>query len=484
MINKTVNKQKKSYLFKYFLLGIILICIINGFITPIPKEISVQGPIRYDSDIKFLYDLTYMSKIHSDKKNYDQAIFSSWLSTINQAEDFIIIDMFLFNDYYDSKYDFPQISKKLTNAIIKKKKENPNINILFITDEINNFYGAYESKYIKKLKENGIDVVITNSEVLRDSNPLYSGIWRTLLKWFGTEGKGWLPSPFGANSPKVTLRGYLKLLNFKANHRKVLITDKSAIVSSANPHDASSYHSNIAFEVSGKILYDLIQTELEIARLSGYKNTNLEEAKISFTNSKKSDTTVQVITEGKIRDNIISSINKTNKNDKITIGMFYLSHRKIIKSIIDAGNRGVIVKIILDPNKDAFGIKKNGIPNRQAAHEIIKKTNNKVNIRWYDTHGEQYHAKLIFIEKKNQSIIIGGSANLTRRNIDNYNLETNLLIKTKPTKKLSKDIKSYFKRIWNNENGYYTVNYEDYKSKSFIKTIIYRIQEATGLSTF
>ncbi len=50
--------------------------------------------------------------------------------------------------------------------------------------------------------------------------------------------------------------------------------------------------------------------------------------------------------------------------------MFYLSERQIIKALIAAQQRGVQVRVLLDPNKDAFGREKNGIPNRQVAAEL------------------------------------------------------------------------------------------------------------------
>ena len=143
---------------------------------------------------------------------------------------------------------------------------------MFITDEINNFYGVYESENIKRLKENGIDLVLTDLEKIRDSNPVYAGFWRTSLKWFGTAGKGWLANPFSPDSPKVTARGYLKLLNFKANHRKVILSEKNAIVTSMNPHDASGHHSNIAFKLEGSILEDILESELQVAQFSGYED--------------------------------------------------------------------------------------------------------------------------------------------------------------------------------------------------------------------
>ena len=38
--------------------------------------------------------------------------------------------------------------------------------------------------------------------------------------------KGWLPNPFG--DEKITLRSYLNLFNFKANHRKTVVVDTDA----------------------------------------------------------------------------------------------------------------------------------------------------------------------------------------------------------------------------------------------------------------
>lgn len=482
-INVKKYKKKKGPRNIYIIIGIILIFLINGFIRKVPKGTSYQGLERKESNIEFLYDLNYRKDGQAIK---EMEIFKEKLKIIEGAEDFIIIDMFLFNDDYDRSTDvgYPDLSEQLTNKLIDKKKEIPDIEILFITDEINNFYGVYESPYIKKLKDNGIDLVITDLEKLRDSNPAYGGIWRTAIKWFGSSGKGWLPNPFSPDSPKVTVRGYLKLINFKANHRKVVVSEKEGLVTSMNPHDASGNHSNIGFKISGDILQDIVESELNVAKLSGYEGINnfkdLKVEKVRLDNRN----TVRLVTEGKIRDNLIREIRDTEKNDQILMGIFYLSHRDVIKELIQAGNRGVDLKLILDPNKDAFGMKKNGIPNRQVAYEIEKKIKKNNIVRWYDTDGEQYHSKITMIRKKDKSIIIGGSANLTRRNLDDYNLETNIMVETEKNSQLDKDIKEYFDRIWFNQKGNYTVDYKEYESKSLLKTIIYRFQEWSGLSSF
>ncbi len=79
---------------------------------------------------------------------------------------------------------------------------------------------------------------------------------------------------------------------------------------------------------------------------------------------------------------------------------------------------------------------------------------------------------------------IGGSANFTRRNIDDYNLETDLYMTMPKEKETARDMNAYFERLWTNQDGIYTVDYEEFADGSLWKTAMYRIQEFTGLSTF
>jgi HKD family nuclease len=149
-----------------------------------------------------------------------------------------------------------------------------------------------------------------------------------------------------------------------------------------------------------------------------------------------------------------------------------------------AADRGVLMRILLDPNKDAFGRKKNGIPNRSVAYELIEHSGN-IGIRWCDTHGEQCHTKMLIVESKDSYKLILGSANLTRRNIGGYNLETNVIISNDTEFKAMTDAKRYFEKVWNNEGGkIYSTQYSTYKDDSYEKTILYRLMEDLGTSSF
>lgn len=469
------------------ILIILIICFasIYGLKKPLPAGISVEGELHNVTALEFVYDLTYEKE---NKQVIEQQIFDKAYQLIEEAEEYIVVDMFLFNSDYSRKYDFPELSRELTEKLLAKKRENPNLEITFISDEINTFYGSYPSELFEKMRNAGITVVITDLTQLRDSNPIFSGVWRLLLQWFGTKGEGWLPNAFSADSPDVTLRSYLKLLNFKANHRKVLVTETKAMVASANPHDASARHSNVAFVVEGDVVEDILASEMAVAKFSGEAGLSVRSGSkpIRSKADRTQDSKVKVglITEGKIQKNLLSAIRGASKGDKIHMGMFYLGDRDVVRELLQASKRGVQVRLILDPNKDAFGLEKNGVPNRPVATELVKESEGRIKVRWYNTQGEQYHTKTTMIQGKESTVIIGGSANLTRRNLGDYNLESDLMIIADNDTRVVRDVSTYFDRIWFNRNGIYTVDFREFADDSVSKKLLYRFQEWSGLSSF
>ena len=112
---------------------------------------------------------------------------------IKTAEEFIILDMFLFNDDYERTNQYPKISAVLVDALIEKKKQNPTIKIIVLTDPINSFYGSYSPKHLHRLEKAGVPLVYTDLTSLRDPNPVYSGFWRAVLQWFRSPEEGWPP---------------------------------------------------------------------------------------------------------------------------------------------------------------------------------------------------------------------------------------------------------------------------------------------------
>lgn len=441
-----------------------------------PDDLSMNGTLRATDDVEFVTDITYQQ---DGKQVEEHQLFDRTLQIIEEAEEILVVDLFLYNDDYNhQKATYDARAAKLTDALIEKRRTSPMMPIQVITDPINTTYGANDSIFFEKLKAANIDVLTTNLKGLRDSNPLYSSIWRSYLQWWPVSQHGFLPNAFNPDGGKMSVGAYLDLINFKANHRKIVLNEQEALVMSANvSHDGSSLHSNIGFVVHGDVLNDLYASENAVMQLSGKKL-----APFTFDRTASGDIGVKVVSEGQIKASMLDVINRAKEGDKLQIGVFYLAERSVIRALKDAAARGVQIQMILDANRDAFGMKKNGIPNRPVAHELSKQDN--LSIRWYETHGEQFHSKFLMLQQADQLTVIGGSANFTRRNIDDYNLETDLYMEMPLHTPAAKDLQAYFYRLWTNENGTYTAAYEKFAEHSLWKTALYRIQEFTGLSTF
>lgn len=476
---KKKKKKKIKWLLRFIAI-IVLIPVIVGIIQytkTLPSGVSVDGPMHKTNDIEFLYDLTYQQ---DDKRVMEQTLMKEALQIIDEATEFIVLDMFLYNDDYDrEKGNYPNSAAQITEALIEKRLSNPTMPITVISDAVNTLYGSNDSSFFEQLKQIDIQIVVTDMKKMRDSNPIYSSIWRPYLQWWQPAQDGFLPNAFNPDGGNGSIGSYLDLVNFKANHRKVVMNETRALLTSANlTHDGSSFHSNIGFAVKGTILADIYKAEQAVAKLSGAVLPD-----VSFTKSStEGELEVKLVTEGKIKAALLDTLSSADEQSIISIGVFYISDRDIVKAIKAAAKRGAKVQMVLDPNKDAFGIKKNGIPNRQVAAELMKEET--VEVRWYATNGEQYHSKFLLVENASEAILVGGSANFTRRNLADYNLENNLYVSMPTAHPLFTEIEDYFNRIWTNDNGNYTTDYATYEDNSVWKKVFYRFQEITGLSTF
>lgn len=462
----------------------------------LPKNVSYSGEIFTvgEKDVIFLKDLTYLDE--TGNRVLEQQIFPEIFNMIDEAENYILLDLFLYNDFLGTENtSYRQLSGELTQKLIEKKQSHPEIIIQLITDPINTLYGGFVSKDFEALKEAGISVITTDLRQLRDSNVLYSPLWRTFFQWLGNNHQnGVLPNPMDQNSEKLTFRTYLALLNYKANHRKVVLTDRcedegcglSALITSANPHDGSSAHSNAAIRVDSSLWRDVLKTEAAVADFSGYDFSYPPEefiSKVDKATTSEASLKAQLLTEGAIEQKILTTIDKTGDGDRIDMAMFYLSDRDVVKSLKKADERGVNIRLILDPNKDAFGRKKNGTPNRQVAHELFKNTEGNTKIRWCNTHGEQCHSKLLLVKTAEEMILIQGSANFTKRNIGDFNLETDVMVVGSGEEQIFKDVGNFFGQQWSNEDGIiYTTDYETFKDSNLNRTLIYRFKEFSGSS--
>lgn len=481
-IHHKLHFSKKQY--TLLIAGILLVGYVSSAVyhtvKPMPNGLDYTGTLRH-TDVQFLSDQTYINAQGQQEQKHQ--IFDEMLKMINSAKTTIVLDMFLLNDEVgESKEKQRALTQELVDALVRKRALQPNSSITVLTDPINSMYGGFLPEQYVKLRRAGVDLIETNLTPLRASNPAWSGLWYLCCQNLGNNNqKGWLSNPFGQE--KVTVRSYLDLFNFKANHRKTLVVDTpegwQALVTSQNIHAGSSRHDNVALVVKGASAVDVLNTEQPVAQMSG---GTLPAVLIGGENNNPNLPQVQVLTEKAIYDAVLHLINESQRGDTIQMAMFYLSERQVIDALKAAHQRGVHLNILLDPNKDAFGHQKAGMPNRQVAMELHDAG---IDIRWCDTHGEQCHSKLIIKQGTTQSEMILGSANFTARNLNNYNLETDLRVIGSNELQVFKYAENYFNTEWSNLNGQkMSVGYETYQDSSKLKYWLYRFLEWSGISTF
>ena len=136
------------------IIGIIL-SVISSFIS---KGRTFEGEVLQVSEdsIDFLYDLTYVNE--QGEIVYEQEIFDKVFEIIDNAEDFIIIDMFLFGTSKNPVYR--NLTQELTDHLMNKKKTNPDIIIYFITDYFNVIWD-YKGEHLEELNKTGVNVIFS-----------------------------------------------------------------------------------------------------------------------------------------------------------------------------------------------------------------------------------------------------------------------------------------------------------------------------------
>ncbi|WP_341936901.1 phospholipase D-like domain-containing protein [Marinimicrobium sp. C2-29] len=467
------------------LLAVLVVVSVYHIYKPLPPGLDFQGPARPVRDVRFLADITYTDA--AGERRTEQHVFDEVFDMIDRAERFILVDMFLFNDFQGEVPEtHRRLSTELTDRLIRQKREHPGMEVRVITDPINTVYGGRPAEHLERLEAAGISVTLTDLTRLRDSNPLYSGFWRLLVQPWGNSREGWLPNPFGEG--EVSLRSYLALLNFKANHRKLIIADQGkdyvALVTSANPHDGSSAHGNVALRFDGPAVADLLQSEQAVLKFSGGPGVQEALPPPGKINQASTDSlSLLVLTERAVERVLLDMIERVEAGDRLDLAVFYLSDRDIVQALLRARERGAQLRVLLDPNKDAFGRIKDGVPNRPVAHELAQ---GGIDIRWCATTGEQCHAKWLQARYADgRAAMILGSSNFTRRNLHNLNLETGVRLAGPADAESMLAATDWFERRWHNrENRQFSVDYPVYADSSLWLRLKYRVMEATGLSTF
>jgi phosphatidylserine/phosphatidylglycerophosphate/cardiolipin synthase-like enzyme len=455
---------------------------------PLAPGVHVESPLCTvaATEVAFIPDLTAADAYGHPALS--QGIQDAVLRLIAGAQRFVLLDYALIGANPAEPAPQRRIAAELTDALIKLRHERPQVQVLFITDPVNERYGTARSAELTLLRAAGAQVVQVDLAELRDPNFLYSSLWRLTLNWWG--------------GPPGAAGALARALNLKADHRKVVIADDvqgglTALVGSANPLERESAWSNLALRFSGAAAAVLLKSELAVARFSGWRapaapftpasNAALACEAAGAAAPTNAQVGVQLLTEGAIRQALLEQIAAAVRGDAIDIAMFKLADRGVLDALLEAARRGVRVRLILDPSEDATTLTPSGLPNQPLASELVARSAGAVQVRWYRTHGERFHTALALISGAGRVWLVAGSANFTRRALGDYNLDADVALELTRDAPLADEARAYFDTLWMNRAALgveYTAAFAAFADPSQADYWLCRLLEGAGLAAF
>jgi hypothetical protein len=386
-----------------------------------------------ESDVDFL---------HGPQQHQD--MIAREMGAIDHAEQLIVLDR-------------SPLARELAQHLLARKRARPNLKIILLTDPANEAFGGTPSQYLADLEQAGIIVARVRLERLRDSNPLYSAVWRLLL--------GWWSEPFDETPGRITLQSWSRMRNSKADQRQLAVADDGsggwiAIVGAAD--------GRAALILRGSLARAMIGSELQIAAWSTDDDRLPPAPPMDLRGVGSID--ARFLTEGAIETALLDAIAGSAKDDQICIAVENLSDRRLIAAALAAAARGAHVQVLLE---------RNPMPNRASAGELLRDGAGRIEVRWSPSGFAASSPKLLLVRHRNDVWVNVGSANFTRRNLGDLNLESGVELRMPARAAPARAFSEYFTKIWSAAD-----RETDAAEESGAAYWHYRFAEATGLSSF
>jgi phosphatidylserine/phosphatidylglycerophosphate/cardiolipin synthase-like enzyme len=402
---------------------------------PLPPgtHIVSQTSRLSESDVDFLYGSPLR-----------QEILGSEIGTIDHAEQLIVLDR-------------SPVTLELTQRLLARKHSRPNLKVVLLTDPGNEAFGGTPSQYLASLEEAGIIVARVRLDRLRDSNPLYSGLWRLVF--------GWWSDPFDESPGQVTLPTWSRKLNSKADQRQLMVADDgsggwTALVAPAG--------APVGLVLRGSLARAMIASELQVAAWSTDDDRLPSSPPMDGRGVGSID--ARFLTEGAIETALLDAIASAGNDDQICIGVENLSDRRLITAALRAAARGARLQVLLARNR---------MPNQAVAAELLHGGGGHIEVRWYALDTGALRPKLLLVRHRADLWMNLGSANFTRRNLGDLNLEAGVELRMPARAGPARAAAGYFAEAWSNaaaDADSVDVSAADYWH--------YRFAEASGLSSF
>ena len=363
------------------------------------------------------------------------------LPAIDHAEQLIVLDR-------------SPVTPELAQHLLARKHQRPNIKIVVVTDPGNEAFGGTPAHILASLEEAGVIVARVRLDRLRDSNALYSGLWRLAL--------GWWSDPFDEAPGEITLPAWSRMQNFKADQRQLLVADDGS------GGWMQSVGSGAALVLHGSLARAMIASELQIAAWSTEDDRLPPSPQMEGRGVGSID--ARFLTEGAIEGALLDAMEAAGGGDQICVAVENLSERRLLAAMLRAAARGAHLQVLLA---------RNPVPNRAVAGELLGGGGGRIEVRWYPADFAVPHPHLLLVRHRADLWMNLGSASFTRRGLGDLNLEASVELRMPARAAAARAATQYFAEYWSRAS-----TDSDFAQESIIGYWRYRFVEATGLSNF
>jgi hypothetical protein len=409
-------------------------------VKPLPAGLHVSSlPVRLtESQVDFI-----------DDSQQRGALLSRELELIDRAEQAVVLD------------GCP-LTTRTVEHLLMRKRDRPNVTVLVVTDPRNEVDGGTAATMLSTLEQAGVVVARARLDRMRDSNPLYSSLWRL--------GMGWWSNPF--DEAPDGLRAMLRRLNHKADERQLLVADDGtggwlSLVMSAAPLANALVHGNSGLMIRGNLARDIMASERGIAAWSTGDDRLPVLPPVGDHGVGSID--ARFLTEGAVALALHEALNLTTSGDSVSLMARALTDRTTLDALARAAARGVHLQLLLDPD----------VPGTQAAAaELLREGSGDIGVRW-QAGANRREARYALVRHQNDVWIEMGSANLTRRDLSDFNLTAGIELHMPERSSPARAAADLFGKAWAGAASY--AMHADASRDVYWR---YRLDEASGLGSF